>query len=153
MGKKRDEIDLLLEAWAQKRRELLGIRHPLTASEYLGNPRCTLGARRDLHHGARSNRLEQHWPEFPFTGTLFLVNLAVKRMKPTGREIIDWHWTLEVPRDRRLRADLMGISPTHYWSRVARAKEFVAGYLASAEGVRTESPQDRGISVTFADLP
>lgn len=148
MGKRRDEIDLLLEAWAKRRRELLGIRHPLTAADYLGAPRCTLSARRDLHHGSRSNKLEQHWPEFPYTGTLFLVNLAVKRMKPTMVEIVDWHWTLEVPRDRRIRADLMGISPTHYWSRVGRAKEFVAGVLAGIESVRSESGARGGISDT-----
>ena len=153
MGKGRDEIDLLLEAWARRRREVLGIKHPLTASEYLGSPRCTLGARRDLHHGARSNRLEQHWPEFPYTGTLFLVNLAVKRMKPTMSEIVDWHWTLEVPRDRRLRADLMGISPTQYWSRVGRAREFVAGVLVGLENVRTQTEARTGISDTFADCP
>lgn len=153
MGKRRDEIDLLLESWAKRRREMLGIRHPLTASEYLGNPRCTLGARRDLHHGSKTNKLDQAWPEFPYTGTLFLVNLAVKRMNPTMRELVDWHWTLEVPRDRRLRADMMGISPSQYWSRVGRAREFVAGVLVGLESVQTQKGNRTGISNTFADCP
>lgn len=146
MGRKRDEVDLLLEAWARRRREVLGIRHPLTANEYLGAVRCTLGDRRDLHHGSRSNRLQQSWPEFPYTGTLFLVNRAVKAMKPTLREVVDWHWTLEVPRDRRIRADLMGISPNQYWSRVGRAREFVAGALAL--GVATDGARQDGISLS-----
>jgi len=132
VARRRDQIDLLLEAWATRRRELVGIRHPLTAREYLGAVKCTLGARRDLHHGSRSGKVEQAWPEFPYTGDLYLVNLAVKRMPPTLAEIVDWHWTLAVPRDKRLRADLMGISPDQYWKRVARAKEFVAGALAVA---------------------
>lgn len=141
MGKRRDEIDLLLESWARRRREVLGIRHPLTARDYLGAVKCTLGERRDLHHGARSNRVEQHWPEFPYTGDLHLVNIAVKAMAPALREIVDWHWTLEVPRDRRLRADLMGLSPNQYWSRVARAKHFVAGALAAVEVLQHKSPK------------
>ena len=139
MGRRRDEIDLLLESWARKRREVLGIRHPLTARDYLGHPRCTLAARRDLHAGSRSNTLDQHWPEYPYTGDLALVNTAVKQMNPTLREIIDWNWTLEVPRDRRMRADLMGISPRSYWERVKHAKSFIAGALAIVESVRTLS--------------
>jgi hypothetical protein len=132
----RDEIDLLLEAWARRRREVLGITHPLSASAYLGAVRCTLAERRDLHHGSRSTKVEQAWPEFPYTGDLFLVNRAIKRMNPTLGEIVDWHWTLEVPRDRRRRADLMGISRAEYYSRVARAKDFIAGALAMAQAVK-----------------
>ena len=147
MARRRDQIDLLMEAWAKKRRELVGIRHPLTAREYLGAVRCTLGARRDLHHGGRSGKVDQHWPEFPYTGDLFWVNLAVRRMTPTLAEICDWHWTLEVPRDKRRRADLMGISPDQYWKRVARAKEFVAGAIAiSSENDATLLAKIGGIS-------
>lgn len=153
MARKRDQIDLMLESWARRRREVIGIRHPLTAAEYLGAVRCTLGQRRDLHHGARTNVAVQHWPEFPYTHELFLVNLAVKAMSPTLREIVDWHWTLETPRDRRLRADLMGISPNQYWNRVARAKEFVAGALSVSPNVATLSPVSGGKSVTVQDTP
>jgi len=131
MARKRDQIDLLMDQWAKVRRELVGLKHPLTAAEYIGPLRCTLGQRRDLHAGARSTgRVEQNWPEYPYTGDLFVINVAVKRMPPTLAEICDWHWTLQVPRDRRLRADLMGISRDQYWKRVSRAKEFVAGALA-----------------------
>jgi hypothetical protein len=133
MAKRRDQIDLLMDDWAQRRRELVGIRHPLTASEYLGAVRCTLGARRDLHHGSRSGKVDQAWPEYPYQGDLYVVNMAIKRMPATLAEICDWHWTLDRPRDKRMRADLMGISPDQYWKRVARAKEFVAGALAVAE--------------------
>ena len=130
MARKRDDIDLLCESWAKVRRELIGIRHPLTAREYLGPLKCTLGARRDLHAGAKSNGVDQRWPEYPYTGDLYLVNLAIKRMPPSLAEICDWHWTLEQPRDKRLRADLMGLSRDQYWKRIARAKEFIAGALA-----------------------
>lgn len=153
MGRKRDKVDLLLEAWARRRREVLGIRHPLTASEYLGAVRCTLGDRRDLHHGSRSNRLDQAWPEFPYTGTLYLVNLAVKAMSPSLREVVDWHWTLEVPRDRRIRAGLMGISPRAYWDRVSRAHHFISGALAMSDAVRTNEASQDAISPNVASCP
>lgn len=134
MARRRDAIDLLMESWARVRRQLLGIHKPLTAREYLGSPRCTLASRRDLHAGARSEgRIEQHWPEFPFTGDLFIVNWAVKRMPDDLRQICDWHWTLEQPRDRRQRAELMGISKTVYWERVGRAKDRVAGVLDGSQ--------------------
>jgi hypothetical protein len=139
LAKRRDEIDLLMESWARVRREMVGIRHPLTAREYLGPLKCTLGARRDLHHGSRSGKIDQAWPEFPYRGTLFVVNRAVKAMPPTLAEVVDWHWTLSVPRDKRMRADLMGISPDQYWKRVARAKEFVAGALAVSENLDNDA--------------
>lgn len=136
----KDAIDALLEKWARIRRELVGIRHPLTAAEYLGSPRCTLAARRDLHEGATSKgRVEQKWPEFPYRDDMAVVNLAVKSSSPTLQEIFDWHWTLEVPRDKRKRADLMGISADVYWKRVARAKERVAGAMSVIQSVRTHS--------------
>jgi len=139
MGRPRDEIDALLEDWAKRRREMLGIRHPLTAREYIGAVKCTLGARRDLHHGSTTGKVEQHWPEFPYVGELAMVNEAIKRASPTLKEIYDWHWTLEVPRDKRLRAQLMGLSPTMYWERVKVAKERIRGAMAIIESVRTLS--------------
>jgi hypothetical protein len=138
--RQRDEIDLLLEAWARRRREVVGIRHPLKASEYLGPLKCTLGQRRDLHAGATTNFADQAWPEFPYTGDLALVNEAVKRSPPTLREFFDWHWTLETPRDKRKRADLMGLSTRTYWERVKFCKVYVSGALAIVESVRTLSP-------------
>ena len=136
----RDATDQIIEQWAKIRREVIGIRHPLKTTDYLGAPRCTLSSRRDLHAGASSSgRVEQHFPEV-YTGTAALVNWLFWQSKPWMKETFDWHWTLEKPRDKRVRADLMGLSPDTYWKRVARVKCYVEGGLALAESVRTVSP-------------
>ena len=138
MARNRDQIDQMCEEWARVRRELLGIRHPLKASDYLGPMRSTLGQRRDLHAGARSpGRVDQHFPEVYRPGNQQLVNMAFHRMPPCLAEVMDWHYVLEVPRDKRLRADLMGLSPRVYWERVKRAKTFIEGAVAVVESVRT----------------
>jgi hypothetical protein len=101
--------------------------------------RCTLAARRDLHHGSSSGRVEQRWPEFPYShGTdEWVINQAFKRMSEPLAEIVVAHWVVLEPRDKGIRAELMGLSRRVYWDRVARAREFVAGVLAGAETVRT----------------
>jgi hypothetical protein len=100
---------------------------------------CTLGARRDLHHGARSTgRVEQHFPEVYPPGIPTLVNAVFKQMPEPLQDVMRWHYVLEVPRSRSLRARLMGMSPRVYWERVGRAKGFVGGALAVVESVRSE---------------
>jgi hypothetical protein len=138
MGRGRDQIDRLCDEWARVRRELIGLRQPVSAKGYLGAVHCTLGQRRDLHAGARSRgRVEQHFPEVYLPGNEQLVNTAFHRMSPTLAEIMDWHYVLEMPRDKRKRADLMGISPQQYWDRVKRAKTFIEGAVAIVDSVRT----------------
>ena len=139
MARGPDRIDRVIEEWAHTRRELLGLSEPMTAAGYLGAVRCTLAARRDLHHGATSGRSEQHFPEVYAPGTQQLVNVAFHRMSPTLREILDVHYVVQAPRDKRLRADLMGISRNQYWDRVRHAKLFIEGALAIVESVRTQS--------------
>jgi len=149
-GKRRELVDILLEAWARERRELLGLRHPLSAREYIGPLRCTLSARRDLHAGARSEgRRVEHWPEFPYTGDLALVNLVVKATPEPLRSIYDWHWTLERPKDKRQRAELVGLSSTVYWHRVGFCRERVLGALAVLDSVRTHAGSEGAISATM----
>ena len=64
MGRRRhDAIDLACLAWGNARRRMLGLDDVRKSTDMLGPMRSTLGQRRDLHAGARSNRLEQHWPE------------------------------------------------------------------------------------------
>jgi hypothetical protein len=146
----KDQTDRVIEEWAAIRREVVGIKHPLRSSDYIGMPRSTLGSRGDLHAGARSvGRVEQNWPPFPYerSATAAMVNWLFWQATPTLKEIFDWHWTLTVPRDKRMRADLMGISSNEYWKRVARVKAYVEGGLAICESVRTLSASGRGINV------
>ena len=131
----RDATDRLCEAWAITRRELLGFHGPLTAAGYIGAMRCTLGARRDLHAGARSpGRITQHFPEV-FVGDALAVNLAVKRMPEKLREIMDIHYCIQQPRAKAARAELMGLSARLYWDRVRRAKLYVEAYLAARSDI------------------
>ena len=139
---RRDSTDRIIDSWAQVRREVLGIKHPLRSCDYLGMPRCTLGGTRDLHAGSRSvGRIEQNWPEFPYRGTDALVNWLFWRATPTFKEIMDWHWVLLVPRSKSVRADLMGLSVRVYWERVARVKAYVDGGLALAESGIQAQPE------------
>ena len=137
MAKGKDSTDVACEQWAVRKRELLGVTQ---LRGFLGPMRCTLGARRDLHHGSRTERVEQHWPEFPFEpGTLaYVVNEAVKRMPDALTEIMVAHYVVLEPRDRGIRAELMGLSRRQYWEKLGRAKAFVQGALAY-DNVRTKS--------------
>ena len=143
--RRKDDADDACEQWANPMRELLGLVAP---REYLGSVRCTLAARRDLHHGSRSGRVEQRWPEFPFRDQSLAVQMAYRRLPEPLQEIMVAHWCVLTPRDKRLRAELMGISPREYWLRVGRAKAAVYGALAVAESVCTLTPEIRGISGT-----
>ena len=154
----RDHTDRLIDEWARIRREVLGIKQPLLAKDYLGAPRCTLSSRRDLHAGASSSgRIEQHWPEL-YVGNSAIVNWLFWRANPSIKEIMDWHWTLEKPRNKGIRAELMGLSRRVYWERVNRARHYVEGGLALVESVRTLQPEKSGsfgirVSVRIVDTP
>lgn len=126
-----DSTDLMCFAWARVRRTIVGNKNPLKASDYIGAPRSTLGQRRDLHAGAKSSgRVEQHYPEVYKPGDERLVNEAYRLMDPTLKEIMDVHYVIEIPRDKRARADLMGIGKQTYWDRVGKAKAFIEGATA-----------------------
>jgi hypothetical protein len=139
MGKGRDRIDKICDEWARVRRELLGYALPALAKDQLGSIRCTLAARRDLHHGSRSGKIEQHWPEFPYRGDAAIVNTVFKRMPESLQEIMDAHWVATTPKSKSMRADLMGLSVRVYWQRVDRVRCAVDGALAIVESVRTLS--------------
>lgn len=138
MARGRDSTDALCEDWARIKRQLMGLRKPMTAAEYLGPLRSTLGSRRDLHAGASSpGRVEQHFPEVFTTPEQHLVNAAFKRMSPHLRDVFVAHYVIERPRDKRIRAEIMGISMVTYWKRLSCAKSFVEGACAIVESVRT----------------
>jgi hypothetical protein len=144
----RDRTDRLIDEWAGVRRELLGYSNPKLSKDYLGSMRCTLAARRDLHHGGRSGKVEQQWPEFPFRGNAAIVNEVFKRLSEPLQEIMDAHWVATTPRSKTLRADLMGLSVRVYWERVNRVRAAVEGGMAVVESVRTLSPSSGGIYAT-----
>lgn len=146
----RDRIDRICDEWGRVRRELLGYALPALAKDQLGAIRCTLAARRDLHHGGRSGRIEQHFPEYPFRGDSALVNEVFKRMPEVLQEIADAHYTATTPRSKSMRADLMGLSVRVYWERVNRFRAAVDGAMAVVESVRTLSGNRDGISHTPA---
>jgi hypothetical protein len=133
----RDRIDKICDEWGAIRRELLGYATPNLAKDQLGAVRCTLAARRDLHHGGKSGRVEQHFPEYPFRGDAAVVNAVYKRLAEPLQEIMDAHYTATTPRSKTVRADLMGLSVRVYWERVNRVRAAVDGALAIVESVRT----------------
>ena len=144
MVRRLDAVDIACEEWADQMREMFGLRDPRRARDYVGAIRCTLAARRDLHHGARSSKPDQRWPEFPFSGRSAVVNVVYKRLPESLQEILVAHYVATSPRSKGLRADLMGISPREYWLRVARAKAAVDGGLAIVESVCTLSASTDG---------
>jgi hypothetical protein len=148
-----DAIDLACEQWAVVMRELLGLTQPRLARDYVGALRCTLAARRDLHHGSTSGKVEQNWPEFPFLGNPATVNAVYKRLAEPLQEIMVAHYVAMTPRSRSARADLMGLSVRVYWDRVARAKCSVDGAFAIVETVRTLSAPNRGINGIATNSP
>ena len=115
------------------------LNHPLMAKEYVGALRCTLAARRDLHHGSRSGKLDQQWPEYPFQGTAATVNVVYRRLPEPLQEIMVAHYVALTPRSKSIRANLMGLSVRLYWERVGRVKAAVSGAFAMVDAVRTVS--------------
>lgn len=131
MARKRpDAIDLVCREWARQRRILKGLAEGLTARELVGAMRCTLGERRDLHHGSRSGKVEQHWPEV-YTGDALRVNLAFKRMRPELKDIMDVHYVARDSIDEK--AAVINKSIPVYYARVAAAKAYVESALAARE--------------------
>ena len=147
--KRLDDVDVACDGWAVVMRELLGLRDPDHARGFLGPLRCTLAARRDLHHGARTEKPEQHWPEFPFARCqpeVLTVHHVYKRLDDPLAELLVAHYVILTPRDKRIRAELMGLSPRVYWDRLARAKAAVQGALLVVDTVRTLSAPNGAIS-------
>lgn len=144
MTRRGDVVDAACEEWAIAVRRF---ENPRLPKEYVGSLRCTLAARRDLHHGGRTGKVEQHWPEYPFQGRAAAVNVVYKRLSDPLQEILIAHYVALTPRSKSLRADLMGLSVRLYWERVGRAKSAVSGALAILETVRTVSASGDGISL------
>jgi hypothetical protein len=128
---KNDVIDALCKQWGHIRRELLGLAEPKLAIEYIGAVKCTLGQRRDLHAGAKSDgKFEQHWPEV-YTGEAFIVNQAFQRMRPHLKEVMELHYACRGPAE--YKAEALYISLDKYWRDLSDVRAFVEGWLARAD--------------------
>lgn len=122
-------IDSLIRDWSKVRREILGVDDPELARGYVGAIRSTLGQRRDLHAGSKSNKIEQHYPEV-YEGDSRFVNQAFQRMRPELKAIMDVHYCAKAP--AQVKADFMALSIQGYWNRVNDVRAFVEGYIAGA---------------------
>ncbi len=130
MARKRDDVDVACEAWARVRAR---IDHGTfgETNDWLGACRCTLAEKRDLHHGSRSGRVEQHFPEVHDEEGL-IVARAVQHMRASLREILYAHYVVRAP--IKIKIEQLGIGPRLYWDRLGRAKSFVAGWMTADQG-------------------
>lgn len=128
---KDDPIDALCRTWGETRRKLLGLDEPKLAREYIGALKSTLGQRRDLHAGAKSEgRVSQHCPEV-YVGEARLVNQAYQSMAPEFKIVMDVHYAAHAPAD--VKAEFLCMSPKKYWHHVGYVRMFVMGWLAKTD--------------------
>lgn len=127
---KRQRVDILCREWAKVRRQLLGLDDPQRSKDYLGTMHSTLGQRRDLHAGSRSNKVEQHWPEV-YTGEAAVVNQAFKALSPRHKQIMDCHYVYHGDVDTK--AELLCVSKSTYFDEVSGVRAFVEGWIARTE--------------------
>jgi hypothetical protein len=122
----RDVIDVAIEEWARQRRRIVGVEAPLTAREFIGPVRCTLGNRRGLH-GKGNGRWDQPYPEL-YTGRMVrAVNAAYWASNPRRKLILDVHYVM--PGQADAKAQAIGISRPTYYRRVQAARSFIENFL------------------------
>jgi hypothetical protein len=127
---KNEVIDKVCREWGQIRRQLVGIDDPKLAKDYIGALRSTLGQRRDLHSGSKSNKLDIQWPEV-YEGDAKLVNDAFHRMRPYLRVVMEIHFCANAEAQRK--ADFLCVSLAVYWREVNEVRSFVEGWLACCD--------------------
>jgi hypothetical protein len=140
--RRRTSLDVALEDWSKIARELYGVTDPKIAGGYLGAVRCTLAARRDLHHGGRSGVVDQRWPAFPFERApedACLVHACWRVMPDSLAEIVAANYVPLEPKSRQLRAELLGLSRPDYYARLDKARAHLSGYMQAMRGVRKVS--------------
>jgi hypothetical protein len=121
--RRRDWIDLAIEEWSRQRRRIVGIENPLTAREFLGPVRCTLGNRRGLH-GKGNGRWDQPYPELYTGHTVRAVNAAYWASSPGRKWILDVHYV--IPGKPVEKARTLGLPRSTYFRLVNSARSFVA---------------------------
>jgi hypothetical protein len=98
----------------------------LTAREFVGPLRCTLGNRRGLH-GKGNGRWDQPYPEL-YTGRLAIaVNAAYWASNPRRKLILDVHYVLPGQADDK--AQSIGVSRATYYRLVGSARSFIENFL------------------------
>ena len=129
MGRRRhDAIDLACLEWGRARRQMLGLDDVRRSVDILAPMRSTLGQRRDLHSGSRSNRLDQHWPEVYGTDSALVVAQAYARMREELRAVMDAHYVARGAIDDK--AEALAMCRAKYFHMVSQAKHFVEGWMA-----------------------
>lgn len=123
---KNDYVDQACKEWAKTRRQLVGVDDPQKSKEFIGALKCTLAQRRDLHAGAKSNKVEQHWPEV-YEGQSKVVNDAFHRMRPWLRVVMEVHYVAKA--SPAVKADFLCISMPAYWRAVEAARIYVEARL------------------------
>jgi hypothetical protein len=121
-----DWIDQAARQWARERRRLYGLDPFLTSREILGPMRSTLGQRRDLHAGARSNLVEQRWPEV-YTGIALEVHRAYRGSPPAIKTILDAHYCARGTVN--VKAQFLGLKRKDYGFLVGRARAILEAEL------------------------
>lgn len=132
MGRRRkgDSTDLACREWARDKRRMLGLDETLTAREYLGAIRCTLGQRRDLHAGSRSDgKVVQQFPEVWSSAEAQRVSMAFSRLRVELRDVLLVHYVARAPIG--LKVEALNVSSRTYWSRLAQARNAVEPWLVA----------------------
>jgi hypothetical protein len=127
---KNEAIDNICKQWAVIRRQVVGVDDPQLSRDYIGALRSTLGQRRDLHAGAKTNTLDQHWPEV-YTGESALVNEAFHAMRPELKVAMDIHYVAKATTARK--AEFLCVSIDTYWHTIRDVRTFVEGWLARSD--------------------
>ena len=107
---------------------MLGLDPHLTAREYVGPVRCTLGQRRDLHAGSRSDgKVVQEFPEVWTTQQAQRVAMAYHRLRMELRDVLTVHYVGKGPVP--MKCQVLSVSERTYWSRLAQARNAVEPWL------------------------
>jgi len=126
--RRKTSTDLALEEWARQRRRIVGVEHPLTAREYIGAVRSTLGSRADLHANSKSNRHTLALPEVYVGALAQAVNRAYWASDPERKLVLDVHYVVVGNPVEKVKA--FGVSATVYFGLVREARSFVEGRLS-----------------------
>lgn len=129
-----DYIDTICRKWATCYRKMHGLDSPERAREYLGAVRCTLGQRRDLHAGAKSEgKVEQHWPEVYTSREALIVARAFHDMRPWLQTLAIVHYVIWLPPEAdpiEVKAEALAMSTTKYHREISKVRTFVEGWVA-----------------------
>lgn len=143
-GGRPDQIDLWCGEWARERRKVFGLDLggsvegsglKLTPQERLGKLRCTLGqiqveweaAGERTQRVSENGHVPQSWPEV-YLGVALEIHQAFCCMRGEWRIVMDAHYVWRGITVRE-KLPVLGLKNMDYWERLARLKDYLAGYL------------------------